>query len=671
MSAKDLIGQTVGNYVISEKLGAGGMGAVYLAEHPHLGKKVAVKVLHSHFSTTSDVADRFLIEAKAIAKIEHPNIIDVYDFGVLGDSQLYYIMERLLGHELVEVMKAQPKMTCPEVFPYLRQIASALDAAHAEGIVHRDLKPSNIFVQDGNPPKIKLLDFGIAKMFEEEGSSPTMTTTGLVMGTPTTMAPEQAAGNHKAIGPCTDIYSLGVITFWMLAGRPPFVADTSAVILAKHITDDAPDVRDFAEDVPVGVAELLKQSLSKEPALRPKTASEIARVFADAAGLDYDAILTRSGLETGSLRKVVEHSLAPIAIQDLEAGTLDPAPDWRNITGPLAQHTTLGGAAGEISTLNHALPKKGRATLFATMSVVALAAAAGAYFALGNRGAEKTPQSTDLAGRSAKLVTVATAPTRILAVTTDAANATCTVNLSHNEKQTQRAPCRFELIKGSPLSLTVHSPGAKPFTKSLTIDADRAFALEIDKESGTLIEQRTNKPDHIVRRDLSQQPSAALIKTAVADYGQGRFLESVTALKAALGKAVDPSELTKIHLYLGYNYVVLDRTEDASKAFSQALSYNGKLTLPEDEHSPSIQRIFNQAKQLRAPKATRVSGRRASARSRRAAAGRAVTPQKSPVRTSTPTTAATAATAPEPKPKATKPPPKKGQDSLGNTLPSF
>jgi|GEM_PF-1210819 serine/threonine protein kinase len=678
LSAKKLIGQTVGNYVISEELGAGGMGAVFLAEHPHLGKQVAVKVLHSHFSPTSNVADRFLIEAKAIAKIEHPNIIDVYDFGVLGDSQLYYIMERLRGRELVQVMKAQPKMSCAEVFPYLRQISSALEAAHGAGIVHRDLKPSNIFVQDGTPPRIKLLDFGIAKMFEEEGDSPTLTTTGLVMGTPTTMAPEQAAGNQKAIGPCTDIYALGVITFWMLAGRPPFVADASAVILALHITKDAPNILEFAPDVPKGVAELLAQCLAKDPAQRPKTASEIARVFADATGLDYDSVITRTGLETSGLLRPPERSIPPVPIDELSIGTSSTVMGSQHLTGPmpgpLAQHTTLGGAAGEISALGHQAPqKKGRGLTFLTLGIVAAAAAVGAYVTLGNPSVQTPPAEKSVAASSERRVSTNNGPKQILTVTTLAPNATCTVRLAHNEKQVQRAPCRFELLRGSPLTLKVESPQAKAFTKSITIESDTSFDLKVDPKKSALIESKGKGKQ--INSDLAygSLDSKALIKKALAEYAQGRFEASVHALKAAHKKAESAEELAQIHLHLGFNYVVLDKMKLAAKEFARALTYDAGLKLETEEHSPSIVRLFDRAKALQAKKTPRLAKRNNRSKSSERRRGTKRQAQPNPVAASKtdPVAAAPKAAPVVRTPPKKAPAKKKGPSSLGNTLPSF
>jgi len=192
MSADSRLGQQVGNYVLKKLLGEGGMGAVYLAEHPRIGRQVAIKILSSYIATQPQVAQRFEAEAKLITRIEHPNIIEIFDFGSLEDGSLYYIMEVLKGRELAYVIRQNKKMTPEEAWPYLEQVCAALQAAHELGVIHRDLKPENIFVLDREPLTIKILDFGIAKLLETAGGV-SLTNTGMVMGTPLFIAPEQAA----------------------------------------------------------------------------------------------------------------------------------------------------------------------------------------------------------------------------------------------------------------------------------------------------------------------------------------------------------------------------------------------------------------------------------------------------------------------------------------------
>jgi predicted Ser/Thr protein kinase len=265
-----------------EVLGKGGMGTVYLAEHPDIGRQVAIKVLSR--TNSEDILQRFLEEAKAVNRIGHPNIIDIYDFGRTGSGRLYYVMEYLRGRELSAVMTEKRRMTPEEVLPYLEQICAAMQAAHDAGIVHRDLKPANIFVLDAvMPMRVKVLDFGVAKLLDQPKVG-FKTMPGMMLGTPLFSAPEQAAAELEKICPQTDLYSIGVIVYWMLSGRPPFLADNNAVLMAMHMTDPAPPIRRRAPNVPQAVAELVEQCLAKKTQDRPRSARDLARDFKAAIG---------------------------------------------------------------------------------------------------------------------------------------------------------------------------------------------------------------------------------------------------------------------------------------------------------------------------------------------------------------------------------------------------
>src|SRR3954454_14984867 len=214
-------GTMVGEYRIERKLGAGTFGDVYAGEHPLIGKRVAIKVLNQRFATDPVMVSRFVAEARAVNKIRQRNIIDIFSFGVLpGQSRHYFVMELLDGRTLGALMAERGRLPVAVVLPIIRGIADALDAVHEAGITHRDLKPDNVFLateRDGTwfP---KLLDFGIAKLIDHEGSQ--RTSTGVVMGTPRYMSPEQARG--RKVGPAADIYALGVMIHEMLTGAPVF-----------------------------------------------------------------------------------------------------------------------------------------------------------------------------------------------------------------------------------------------------------------------------------------------------------------------------------------------------------------------------------------------------------------------------------------------------------------
>src|SRR5688572_303669 len=194
-----LIGATIGNYKVVAKLGEGGMGSVYLAEHPLIGKKVALKVLHEEYSANNEVVGRFFNEAKAVNDIGHPNIVDIIDYGVVqtptGPGFVYFIMEFLAGDALSTLIQRESPVPPERALHIASQVADCLSASHAKGIIHRDLKPDNIFLIQRQREKdfVKVLDFGIAKLTNNDGKS-SRTRTGIVMGTPAYMSPEQCEG---------------------------------------------------------------------------------------------------------------------------------------------------------------------------------------------------------------------------------------------------------------------------------------------------------------------------------------------------------------------------------------------------------------------------------------------------------------------------------------------
>ena len=325
-----VIGHHVGNYVITRKLGEGGMGAVYLARHPEIERKVAVKVLAPHLSHHPRIAERFHSEARALSRLEHANIIEVYDYGRLEDKRLFYVMEFLKGRELGRVMVQRGRMTPMEVLPYLEQICAGLQSAHDAGIVHRDLKPENIFVLDRQPLSLKLLDFGIAKLLDPGDAKGSITHTGVVMGTPLYISPEQASGEVHRIGPGTDLYSLGVILYWMLSGQPPFAEKTPALLMAQHITMPPPPLVEAEPSVPPAVAAIVEQCLEKDPEARPASALEIFIAFAGACGFDAQHI---SGIQdVSSLLHVLgdrptflfANTAAPTQAPSGEQATINP-----------------------------------------------------------------------------------------------------------------------------------------------------------------------------------------------------------------------------------------------------------------------------------------------------------------------------------------------------------
>lgn len=287
MLEDSLIGETVaGRYKVLRKMGEGGMGVVYLAEHVAIEKKLALKVLLLEYARKADLKERFLREAKAAAAIGHENIVDITDFGETPDGSVFFAMEYLEGHDLSYHIKQSGPIPWSRAKPIVLQICRALGAAHAKSIVHRDMKPENIFLieREGRPEFVKVLDFGIAKVSGAKDGEHRLTRTGMIFGTPEYMSPEQAQGHspdHRV-----DIYALGVIMYELLTGQVPFKADTFMGILTKHLFEQPmPPSRCVPSlQIPADVEAIVLKALAKDRNDRFQSMSEMGAAIAQASG---------------------------------------------------------------------------------------------------------------------------------------------------------------------------------------------------------------------------------------------------------------------------------------------------------------------------------------------------------------------------------------------------
>ncbi len=266
-----------GRYRIEQALGTGGMGAVYRATHVHMRKTVALKVLHKSMTRMPEAVARFQREAVAAARIQHPNVASAIDFGRLDDDTYYLSLEFVEGRNLRQVLhRAGGSISVERALSIASQLTAALVAAHSHDIVHRDLKPENIMVQEQGPEpdSIKVLDFGLAKVaFDDDADgdpATQLTKMGTIFGTPTYMSPEQASAG--VVGPSSDLYSLGVLLYEMLDGKPPFAADTVLVLLNKHLNEAPPPL---PRHVSPRLARLVMRLLEKKPEARPASAQEV------------------------------------------------------------------------------------------------------------------------------------------------------------------------------------------------------------------------------------------------------------------------------------------------------------------------------------------------------------------------------------------------------------
>ncbi|HTA18726.1 MAG TPA: protein kinase, partial [Polyangia bacterium] len=383
-----MIGQQFGNYRVLSLLGEGGMGAVYLAEHPGIGRRVAVKVLHKQFSGDEQLLGRLLNEARAANAIRHPNIIEILDSGMREDGVPYLVMELLEGESLGQRIRRAGPLPMADALAFVLQTASALGAAHKKGIVHRDLKPDNLFIvpisgdessrvdADGPTERMKVLDFGIAKLQMPQPGDSVKTRTGTLMGTPVYMSPEQCRGT-KTVDHRSDVYSLGIIFYEMLVGQPPFVSDGFGELVNMHLNVPPPSARVARPEVSEQLDGIILKMLAKNPEDRYPDMASLSSAIRLAAGPPFS----------------VHRSSPDLSNAPAQSGT--PAPvvaPGRAVDGRPAQPqvTTFRTGVGEVTVPPTIQTGGGRGKLIG--GVVALAAlGGGAYFFLGGAKVEAPP----------------------------------------------------------------------------------------------------------------------------------------------------------------------------------------------------------------------------------------------------------------------------------------
>jgi serine/threonine-protein kinase len=304
---QQLVGQVVdGRFRVLSMLGLGGMGAVYRAMQTSVQREVALKVIRG--SASPALAKRFMLEARTTSQLKSIHTVTVFDFGQTPDGLLYLAMELLEGEDLEHVLRRHGRLPWREALRVIDEVALSLEEAHDKGIVHRDLKPSNIYLckTGSGPPLVKVLDFGVAKL--QTNDQPTLTGTGMIVGTPQYMAPEQA--HAAATDARTDLYSLGCVLYEMLTGRPPFVADTPLGVLLAHAQQEAPTLETVAPglDSPPGVQQLVESMLKKPLQARITGARELHQRV---------AALVRREVTTLSTQTTSELLPSPLNADDL------------------------------------------------------------------------------------------------------------------------------------------------------------------------------------------------------------------------------------------------------------------------------------------------------------------------------------------------------------------
>ena len=332
---EDLTGRQFGPYTIVGPLGEGGMATVYKAHQPSVNRDVAIKILGRHFMQDPEFITRFKHEAWAVAQFQHPHILPVFDFGESGGFT-YLVMPLIKGGQLADLMNGTP-MRLDTVDRIVRQVCDALDYAHSKGVIHRDIKPSNILVDE----RLNCLvsDFGIARMTE---GTTKLTATGAVVGTPTYMSPEQAAG--ETVGPQSDIYSLGIMLYEMVAGRVPFKAETPFAIALKHLSAPMPPPATFNPRLGPAIEAVVLKAVARSTADRYESGDALAGALSEAIR-QTQGIQGKTTVVTARTEPATDHTAATIAVAPVSelAPTMPVAPKTARTppkTAPVAQPAT-------------------------------------------------------------------------------------------------------------------------------------------------------------------------------------------------------------------------------------------------------------------------------------------------------------------------------------------
>ncbi len=469
-----MIGEQFGNYRAVSLLGEGGMGAVYLAEHPTIGRRVAVKVLHRNYVRDENLLGRFLNEARAANAIRHPNIIEILDSGTIADGTPFLVMELLEGESLGARLRRAGALPIPQAVEFAYQTASALGAAHKKGIVHRDLKPDNLYiVPDPHEPereRIKVLDFGIAKLQQGSTGDSVKTRTGTLMGTPIYMSPEQCRGT-KTVDHRSDIYSLGVILFEMLTGQPPFVSEGFGELVNMHLNVPAPAPSSRNPGVPPALDAIVLKMLEKNPDQR----------FADMGELQ--AALKISGGTTFVVRG------SPSSSPDLANRT--PAPVAPS--NPRLRDTTFSTGAGE--RIEAGRRSRGGQSILVVLGVAAVGVAAGVFlFRDGEKvalqrqtqivkEAQPRPATTAPVAKKASPVPIAEPPApRTVTVRVESDPPGASVVNAAGGGILGVTPLTLTRPKGGALKLRLEKDGYDANTHDVSLDGDSTVELTLEQK---------------------------------------------------------------------------------------------------------------------------------------------------------------------------------------------
>jgi eukaryotic-like serine/threonine-protein kinase len=471
-----LIGRRIGNYEIKAKIGEGGMGTVYLGEHPLIGKRVAIKVLLEELVAKPDVVSRFFNEAKAVNDIGHQNIVDVVDFGKTtgerNEEVVYFIMEFLDGEALSSRIR-RAGLPFKDTLHIMQQCCSALVASHAKGIVHRDLKPENIFLVSRGADKnfVKILDFGIAKLTADGGTSSHKTRTGLVIGTPTYMSPEQCEGKGL-IDHRSDVYSLGIVMFELLTGVVPFPGEGFGEVLVAHLTKEPPKPTTVNPNLPPAIESIVLHAIEKDRNRRFQNMQE------------FLTALENPEAHHAQWHGLPAHSPSAPTLQSFPKVTSpSTAAAPRNETGG-QRPTTLEGAAAEV-TLSPTRRPRSRAPMIAVGAAVLALAGVGGWIGLSKKSdATTTPAAgpPQPQAEAPKAVTPPPAGDEVTIIVASDPPGARVQRADKSDPEKQPTPITFKMHRGDPpFDIQLRADGYAPQMRTITSDDSAKLTVSLAK----------------------------------------------------------------------------------------------------------------------------------------------------------------------------------------------
>jgi serine/threonine protein kinase len=483
--AIDMIGETLGSYVIEQPLGAGGMGQVFLGVHRRIGRRVAIKLLLPQYSSSPGLLSRFFTEARATSLIDHPGIVQILDCDVHSSGRAYIIMEYLHGESLRGALGRVGRFAndLPTVANVVAQVAEAVGAAHEKGIVHRDLKPDNIFLLASNDRvPVKVLDFGVAKLLGAEMELSTATRTGSLLGTPLYMSPEQCR-SAGAVDHRSDIYSLGCIAFEMVCGRPPFEGRGVTDLLIAHASHTPPTPGSLGVEVPEPLERLIMQMLAKEPDDRPQTMGEVASSLR--AMIDYlpppiyPFHPQAPPPAAGAMSRTAVLPAMPSPVLSPPPYTPVPTPAHRRTMVP---STTFEHSTGTFAASSHSEPPRRRGLLIG-VAVVVVGVGVGAYLfsdQLAGRGAGRsqgdvTEEDNPRQSAGPAHVDPGPAPTATITIEVDGAPEGVEVTV---DGEPNGLPLRLARDNAAH-RLVFKAPGYEPETRIIEASTSQVIALSL------------------------------------------------------------------------------------------------------------------------------------------------------------------------------------------------